>query len=201
MAHGPPAFPLSYTKHIMVSCKKREKIITFLPLTTVFFFFFIEMGCTNSTEKRPKDKRRKSNAPEDYPDHLSPPEIKITETDSDRRSIASSSSSNSHKSSKSKKGENKYRKNSHEEKDDTIDAQESEDLPIVCVKRPEPKLIACDFNPTVEEVKTADDQDDVTAHETEAKTSDDNPPETEKSSPEEAPESDHEENQTTEAPE
>ncbi|XP_056013716.1 uncharacterized protein LOC130052552 [Ostrea edulis] len=146
------------------------------------------MGCTNSTEKRPKDKRRKSNAPEDYPDHLSPPEIKITETDSDRRSIASSNS---------QKGENKYRKNSHEEKDDTVDAQESEDLPIVCVKRPEPELIACDFNPTVEEVKTADDQ----AHETEAKTSDDNPPETEKSSPEEAPESDHEENQTIEAPE
>jgi hypothetical protein len=160
------------------------------------------MGCTNSTEKRPKDRKRsKSNAPQDYPDHLSPPEIKITETDSDRRPKSSSSSS----SSNSKKG--KYRKHSKDDKDDSNEAHHSEGLQTACVKEPEPELIACEIIPPVEEVKVADDQNDVTANETDTKSLDDKPAETENPSPEKAPEesnkpeSDHEDNQSTEAPE
>lgn len=137
------------------------------------------MGCSNSTEKSPK-ARRKSKSPHEHPDRCVNPEIRITRSDSTSSSSSSSSSSDSSKSrgskkdkrikkqrKKSKKGRKKNKDSSSErekqnQNDPPICENDPDDKPIVCVRRPEDRLpeleltvekqevIACDLQPEPE---------------------------------------------------
>lgn len=147
------------------------------------------MGCSISTEKSPK-ARRKSRSPREHPDSCVNPEIRITRSDSTSSSSSSSSSSSDSSKSrgikkdkrnkdkrnkkhrkKSKKDRKKSRDNSGEcEKQKNVCENDPDDKPTVCVMRPEVRLPELELKEEKHEVVACDLQPEPETNNTEEPT-------------------------------